>query len=176
MSEKGFGEIVSLIRDDSLRGVLSPEAHILRSGEGYDLSGFAGEIASNEELSDIRIVKGNAGKYYYSNKHITDSYANLSVMIEEHDLLKLIVSTVRNDSRIYPRTTAVEVFTESPYSIKTDELDELIKIIEAGSDYNDIDFCRTSIDTVYLYSKDYLPKAQAEYLSEWDAVEQYECQ
>jgi hypothetical protein len=176
MSEKSFVEIANLIRDDSFRGVLSAEARISLMCEGQDLSGLSGEISSNAEMSDIRMIEGNSGKYYYSNKHVTDSYARLSVMIEERDLLKLIVSTVRNDSRIYPRTTAAETFTESPYSIGIDELDELIKIVETSDDYNDIEFCRTSIDTLYLYSKDFIPRAQADYLSEWDAVGQYESQ
>jgi hypothetical protein len=97
-------------------------------------------------------------------------------MLEEKDLLNLIVSTIRNDSRIYPRTTSVEIFTGAPYFIPEEDINDILKIIASDEHYSDIASYRTSIDSVYLYSLDFIPKAQAEYMSEWNAVGQYESQ
>ncbi|MBI9105382.1 MAG: hypothetical protein JEZ04_01480 [Spirochaetales bacterium] len=170
-------KIVSLIRDNSAKGVVSSLKKLQTSASDCgDLSGFYGKISQHTDCSDIKEISGGDGLYYYSSGRMSDSYAKLAVMLEEKDLLNLIVSTIRDESRIYPRTTAAEVFIEAPYSIPQEDMNEFLKIIETDERFPDIDSCRTSIDSVYLYSTDYIPKAQAEYLSEWDAVGQYESQ
>jgi len=170
-------EIVSLIRDDSKKGLISSEEK-LRSctSDCGDLSGFSGKISENPEFTDIKDIRGSAVLYYYSTAFMSGSYARLAVMLEEGELLKIVVSTIRNDCRIYPRTTSLAIFTEAPFCISGDELDDLLKIIESDKQYSDIGFCKTSTDSIYLFSTEYMQRAQAEYLSEWDAVGQYESQ
>jgi len=170
-------EIVNLIREDSRNGIISSEKRILAcTSDCGELSGLTGKLSENTDFADIKEIRSSKALYFCSTNFMSDSYAELAVMLEEKDLLRMVVSTIRNDCKVYPRPTSIEIFKDSPYHISDDEIQDLLKILESDKQYSDISFCRTSVDSIYLYSTEYMQKAQAEYLSEWDAVEQYECQ
>ncbi|MDC7225160.1 MAG: hypothetical protein PQJ61_00185 [Spirochaetales bacterium] len=165
------------IREQSRKGLLSTENNVINrfeqdAGNGLSLS----ELSENKEYGDLQRISGEKADYWYSTSCMTSSYAEIAVLLEEKDLLSLIVNTVRRESSLYPRPTAIEIFEYSPYFMKKEEIETMMSIIENDTRYSDIEKCATSIDKFYLFSTKFLPKAQAEYLSEWDAVGQYENQ
>ncbi len=133
------------------------------------------ELTNIEGFEDVKLLKGKKTSYYYSNKHMTESYAKLLVRVEDGDLFALIADTIRNDSKIYPRSTDIKLFTKSPYSFKEQELIGIIEQLMKTEGYEDIKESRASNNALYLYSELHLSKAYADSLTEWIEVTSLEC-
>lgn len=131
---------------------------------------FFDKLFNSEEFSDIKELKGKKTIYFYSEKEMTDSYAQLLFRIEEKDLLKMIAQTVRYNSKRYPKTTSLNVFLKEPYCLKKEELSDIINQYKNIQEYKDIKETKASNGVVCLYSEEYLTRDYATALTEWAEV------
>lgn len=157
---------IRLVRLSALREAFPAEA----ACEG----GLEGLLAESG-AADIRRMAGERGEvYYFSAESMTEAYALHLFRVEEHDLIKLVADTVRDESRLYPRPTDLRVFSEPPFSLGPADIDGIIARIAVQPDTADIKTCSASNGAVYLYSDRYLAPLYAERLAEWIEVGQKE--
>lgn len=170
--------LATIIRDNSVVVKLTYEKD-LREFMGLEEEVFQEKLAElfeKDEYVDINRVRHEEDVIYYSNKHISNTYADLLIRLEKGDLLELIAHTVRHESKIYPRPTTAEVFLGSPYNFTKKQLPELLKKLYENEAYQDIQEVRASNDALYLYSTLHITATYAQSLAEWIEVEQDEHQ
>ena len=109
---------------------------------------------------DVIRLPGLTGPgYFFSNRHMTENYAKILARVEEADPCYTIAEMVREESRIYPRPTNIELFKYGMFNIDRERLDEFVKkVLDENEDINGY---RSANGNVYLYSTQYLPDAQA---------------
>ncbi len=137
-----------------------------------DLAPKPGEVGANlammakdDRYKDIKsVVTAKGTTCLYSEKHIAGSYANILVRVEVNDPCFIIAETVREESRVYPRPTDIELFKDSLFNINPDKLDA--HVAHTLENYKDIKLIQTSTGVVYLHSNLYLDEVQAESLAE----------
>lgn len=162
------------IRDKSYEGSLTNAEDFLDeplSLEVDEILPLIDELKAREEFIDIRVTKGKERIYLYSENYITTNYANMMISVEEKDFFKMIASTVRDESRIYPRPTDARLFTKAPFKLTKEEFYEVYKQLRTKVEYKDIQETRASNNALYLYSDKYMKKALATSLTEWIEVE-----
>lgn len=132
-------------------------------------------LEEEEQYADIRAVTApNGAVYLYSDRHITSNYAELLARVDAGDPLITIAETVRDESRIYPRPTNTHLFTQPPFSLKRDQLNEYIATLMQEEEYQDIQKIVASTGAVYLYSTKHLSQALARSMVYSEEVERYE--
>lgn len=129
-------------------------------------------LKEREEYRDIYTIKGSEAIYLFSDKYITKNYAEMMVRVEEKDLMKLIVETVRHESKTYPRPTSVKLFSYNPFKLTKDQFNEVLTQLKTKEEYGDINEVRVSNGALYLYSDKYMLKAHADSLAEWIEIGQ----
>lgn len=102
--------------------------------------------------------------YYHYKPLLSQMYARM--LSAKNNPLELVKDTVRENSRIYPRPVNIETFSDMPFNLKPEELEELMKRIAEDEDGQDIRYTTTSIGSVYLYSRKYLEDDYADFLAE----------
>jgi len=128
-------------------------------------AGLAG-IAKNDNYRDIKSVVAATGTIYlFSETYMTKTYAQILARIAANDPCFAIAETVREESKIYPRATNVELFKYKPFKMARDKLDTYIA--RTLEEYKDIKLIKTSTGVVYLHSTQYMDEAQAERFVEW---------
>lgn len=130
------------------------------------------DLKTKEEFGDIKVVERENKIFLFSENFISNNYANMMIMVEEKDLLKLVANTVREESKNYPRPTAFKLFSYAPFKITKEQLDEVIKQMENIEEYSDIKQVKTSNKKPYLYSEKFMTKQHAYSLAEWTEVGQ----
>lgn len=70
-----------------------------------------------------------------------------------NDLCATIAAMVRNESRVYPQPTNIELFMEPIFNIDPDELETHITRTLELAEFKDIQLIHASTDARYLYSK-----------------------
>ena len=119
-------------------------------------------------------MDGREEIYFFSDLHMTRAYAAYLYRLAEKDLVGLVVETVREDSRLYPRPTPLDFFLDPPFTFTRDQLDDVLARIRERGDCRDIRESRASNGARYLYSTLHLTVAHAEALTEWNEVGQAE--
>lgn len=143
--------------------------------ESDDLQTALEELAEDDRYGDIRLVTSSTGAdYLYSETYITRSYAGILIRAAANDPCATIAATVRDESRIYPRPTPVELFREPIFNIEAGELDVHVARVLQREEYQDIKKIVASTGAVYLYSDLYLHPNQALAQVEWTEVGQDE--
>lgn len=133
------------------------------------------DMQEDDSYRDIKPIFASTGALYlYSDTHITDSYASILARAEANDPCATIASTVRDESRIYPRPTSVELFKESVFNIDPVELETHVTRTIERQEFKDIKMISVSTGVHYLYSDLYMNEAHARSLAEWEEVEQYD--
>jgi len=133
------------------------------------------EMAEDDSYGDIKsIVSVTGATYLYSDTYIANNYANILIRAKAKDPCFTIASTVRDESRMYPRPTSVEFFKEEVFNIDPDELEAEVAHIMERQEFEDIKMISTSTGVPYLYSNLYLTEDHAKALAEWIEVEQFE--
>ena len=128
------------------------------------------KLKSEEVYEDIRVLRGSAGVYLFSDKFMTIQYAKIMAQIEDKDLYKLIAERVRDDSETYPRPTKAAVFLYEPYEFSREEFEKLMENMKEKEEYKDIKSVTASNGVPYLYSSKYLEDDHAVALTEWIEV------
>lgn len=132
-------------------------------------------LESDTKYADIISVAGSSGiLYLYSSAYIANNYAKTLIMVEENDPQSMIAITVRDESRIYPRPTNIQQFSNPIYNINEEDLHESIDGLLNREDFNDIKLIEASTGNRYLYSSLYLDERYAKSLVEWKEVGEFE--
>ncbi len=143
-------------------GALAP----VQSGlDGEDLAANLADIANdNVTYSDIKSIEGPTGKvYFYSEKYMTATYARILARVKAEDPCLTIAETVREESRVYPRATNIELFKYGLFKIDREELDNFVARTLAL--HEDIKKIVTPRGSTCLYSTRYLTEDWAVFLA-----------
>lgn len=175
-SAAGRLTLLSALRADAARNVSLPPA---AAEIGQDAPSSAVPADPLDEIvgsgaEDLKRMDGRAETYFFSDLYMTRAYASYLYRLAEKDLVGLVVETVREDSRLYPRPTPLDFFRGPPFTLAQDQLDDILTRIREREDCRDIRECRASNGARYLYSTLHLTVAHAEALTEWNEVGQAE--
>lgn len=124
--------------------------------------------------SDLKRMDGREETYFFSDLGMTRSYAAYLFRLEEKDLVGLVLETVREDSRVYPRPTPLDFFRAPPFGLGPEQVEDILSRIRERGDCTDIRESRASNGARYLYSTLHLSPGHAEALTEWNEVGQAE--
>jgi hypothetical protein len=129
------------------------------------------DMEKEAKYKDIRSLEASSGGLFlFSESYISNSYAKILLRAEENDPCATIASTVRDESKTYPRPTRVAFFKAQVFNISPDELDaQVLKTLERP-EFNDIKLIDASTGARYLYSNLYLTENHARSLVEWEEV------
>ncbi len=116
------------------------------------------EAAYGEATNNYRDVHSLVAKtgavYLFSDKHMTEEYAQILLRVEANDPCFLIAEMVREESRVYPRPTDIELFKYGLFAMDLDMLDQHIE--QTLAQYPDIKRYRIPDGATYLYCDQYL--------------------
>ena len=122
-------------------------------------------VKNDHSYRDIKSIASPMGKtYFYSAMHMSECYARILARVKDGDPCLTIAETVRDESRIYPRVTNVELFKFGLFKIDRGSLDEYIA--QTMERYSDIRSITSWPGSVYLYSNRYLTLEWAELLAQ----------
>lgn len=133
----------------------SPEALVLALGPGQDDIGFV-------EVGGTRCV--------FSERLMTRRFAEAAARSATRDAALLVAETVRDDSTVYPRPTAIPAFGVPPYSLSPAEVEAALVRIGAETAFNDIQTVEASDGSRFLFSTRGLDADRARSMAEWIAV------
>jgi hypothetical protein len=171
--------IAEKIRDNSRRGgTLTDTGSLIRADDGNrpaqvaELRALIEEMSGDERYQDIKSIPvPSKGDYYYSGKYVTKRYAEILARAEANDPCAQIATTVREDSKIYPRPTSVLYLTDPVFGLDPIKLDGYIdKLLANKPEYADIKIVLASNGAGYLYSDLFLEEALAKAQAEWNEV------
>lgn len=130
-----------------------------------DIEATLAELAKDDaQFADIKSIHGPTGKaYFFSQKYMTETYARILARVKAEDACITIAETVREESRVYPRVTNVELFKYGLFKIDRDQLDSLVARTQEL--YEDVKSIRTWTGSLYLYSTKYLSPYWAAFLA-----------
>ena len=170
MSTEWMSAAAERIQSDSAAGRLTTEESLrILEGEGPHDAALLPET-----FPEIRILPGKTREYLYNSRIMSETYAEILFHNEEQDYSGQVLQTVRRESRLYPRTTAIARFLEPPYLIPEDLLPGIVESLL--SEGGPLEKCRASNGAEHLFSPKHLVRSQAEYLAEWEEVGVFESQ
>jgi len=116
------------------------------------------EMRTDDKYADIKPVTSPKGDvYYHSEKHMSGYYAVVLSRVAAKDPVATIAAMVRDESRIYPRPTCIELFMDPMFKIPTEELKAVFDEMAQKPDYSDIKLMvHPETGGVYAYSSQYL--------------------
>ena len=133
------------------------------------------EMVESGEYPDLKtVLSPNDEAYLYSDKYMTARYAAMLSRIESENKGTMIATTVRDDSKTYPRPTHVEFFQAKLFNIPPDEFDSTVAHMLEQEEFKDIKLIVASTGARFLYSELYINETYARSLVEWEEVGQYE--
>jgi hypothetical protein len=120
----------------------------------------------------LKATAADGGVYYHSDTYLTASYATTLMLALAGDFVATMAETIREESRIYPRTTNLAIFRDqSVYGIPADEVDTAVYRLLLRPQYADIRrIVHPVTRAVHLYSQDYLRDDSAWAMMDWEEV------
>jgi hypothetical protein len=140
-----------------------------------DLDEAWGEMAASDEFRDIVRTKDEKTgiTYVHSEVLLTAPYAKLMLRTAANDPVYLIVETVRDESKIYPRPTGAAFFENEPFNLVLDDVLVHVETIQATEGYSDIKVIHPSNGATYLFSDRYLDEDRALPMAQWVEVDMH---
>jgi len=80
--------------------------------------------------------------------------------------LLLVAEEIRANSRDYPRTVPAELFAAPPFDLAAEDLEQILRIMAAAPDYQDIASTTTPDGAVHLFSTRHLERGYAVFLAQ----------
>lgn len=161
----------ALSRREMLRSLVHGDIHPadLKSDEELDteLPGYfdsVKKVALEADLGLMSLTAPDGKEYLYFKPLLSNSYARLLSVKDDSEAL--ISDQVRENSRVYPRPVPTQMFLQTPFNFKSEQLAELLDTMGEKEEYNDIKVTRTSGGTLFLYSDKYLEDDYADFLAE----------
>jgi hypothetical protein len=169
--------LASAIRSDSRDGVrLTPVSEIYAMAPDTDpaiIDVLLKGMPSEARYADIRKIKAVDGAvYYHCETYLTESYAVTLLLAMAGDHLATIAETIREESRIYPRTTNTAIFRDQQvYGIPPEDLDTVLWRLLRDPEYADIKrIVHPVTRAIHLYSETYIAEASAWAMMDWEEV------
>lgn len=171
--------IAAQVRDDSSKTVkLTPVGALgtlIPGAEPDKIDAHLTLLLSDEVYGDVRLITNGKGvRFLYSEASMTRTYAEILARAEAKDPCETLAATIRDDSRIYPRPTRLEIFNAPVFGIDPDDLDRLVREVANRPQYKDIKLVKASTGAVYLYSDLYLGADWVTATVEWEEVGKYQ--
>ncbi len=172
--------IAKKVREDSRdRAVLSPEAGLLSlmpDAGREEVEAALEEMLEDARYDDLKSATAATGeRFFHSSRHMSGYYAGVLCRLAGKDLSSLIASVVRDESRIYPRSTCLQLFMEKPFEIPPCDMKAVVEETLSRPEYGDLKMIvHPSTGGVYLYSDRYLDERSAAAYMDWQEVGQDE--
>ena len=178
LGEEVRSQIVGQVRRDSNeKAKLTPADRLgalIPGAEPDKVEAHLVLLLEDERYKDVKLVSNSRGaKYLYSEDHMTGTYALVLARAEANDPIRTIAETVREESRIYPRPTRLDMFSAPVFNINPSEVERYAREIVNDSAYPDIKLAEASNGALYLYSELYLNSRWVKTTIEWEEVEQF---
>jgi hypothetical protein len=122
---------------------------------------------------DIKKATDAGGtEYYHCDIYLTESYAVTLMLAMAGDHLATIAETIREESRIYPRTTNVTIFRDqSVYGVPAGDLDTVLWNLLRNPKYADIKrIVHPVTRAIHLYSDTFISEVSAWAMMDWEEV------
>lgn len=160
-------QLVEAVRAESaaLRLVSKPELE-----SRFPDTDISATLASGEAVEDLMYLDGTQTVYYFSTRSLSVSYATHLARLAENNPARLIAETVRDESKVYGRTTSISTFADAPFSLPAVQVEEILTGLRSTAEFADICSCTASNGAIFLYSSKYLDQGYAESLTEWNEV------
>ena len=173
-----LGPVAERIRSDSAQVILTDQAVFLEEPFGFtedELDEIWVDMVENGEYRDIvRTPDERSGTVYvHSDVLLTVPYAKLMIRTQANDPVYLIVETVRDESKIYPRPTAAAFFENEPFNLALEDVLKHVETILQTEGYSDIHVIHPSNGATYMYSDRYTNEAEAMPIAQWVEVDMY---
>lgn len=175
--EEAKSILAGAIRADSLNVVkLTPLGALYALAPDTDakiVDALLKGMQTESRFSDIKTVTASNGDvYFHSDKYLVGNYAVTLLMAMAGDHCVTIAETVREESRVYPRTTNVNIFREQQvYGIPPDDLEAIVADTLRKPEYADIrKIVHPSTGSVHLYSDRYINEERAWEMMDWEEV------
>ncbi len=175
-SEEAKFAIAEKVRADSRNSVKLTRAGDFRVlGPGMKEEEIAGALAEMPEepgFADIRKVTASTGEvFYHSDRHMSGYYALVLSRVAAKDPCAMIASVVRDESRIYPRPTCVQLFMDKMFEIASCDLKPLVDEMLLKPEFGDIKMIvHPATGGIYLYSSEYMNPHHAWCMVDWQEV------
>lgn len=106
----------------------------------------------------------DAKRYYHFEPLLSSSYARL--LAAQNNPYELMLDTVRECSRLYPRPIGIFSFEFAPFNLDPQVIQDALDRFGKDENAKDIRVSVTSAGSVYLYSSKYLEDDYADFLAE----------
>ncbi len=175
--EEAKSILAAAIRADSRDNVaLTPLAALYALAPDTDrviIDALLRGMQEEARFADIKTVKASNGDiYFHSEKYLVGNYAVTLLMAMAGDHFATIAETVREESRIYPRTTNIAIFREQQvYGIPPLDLEAIIAEMLRKPECADIRrIVHPSTGAVHLYSNRFISEDRAWAMMDWEEV------
>ncbi|MBJ6725576.1 hypothetical protein [Geomesophilobacter sediminis] len=174
--EEAKSIIAGAIRADSLEKVaLTPigDIYALAPGTGAGIvDALLDAMTHDRRYQDLKQVTAAGEVYFHSDRYLVDNYAATLLLARAGDHRATIAETVREESRIYPRTTNAACFLDYKlYGIPPDELETVIRVMLGKPEFADIKrIVHPVTNAVHLYSERYIAAEHAWAMMDWEEV------
>lgn len=111
-----------------------------------------------------RFTSWDGKEYFHFRPLLSGSYARM--LSTKNNPIEAIVDLVRENARIYPAITPVQLFYGEPFNMKPEDLDTFLEQIAKDEEKKDIRYTRDSLGGLYLYSDRWIEDDYAEALAE----------
>jgi hypothetical protein len=159
------------VREASRSGEVVGLSEIREGGE--EVLGLLTSSPAAGNVADIRLIHDGGEIFLFSDRYMTQSYAESAARAATGDYPRILAETVRSDSATYPRPTPIRAFLAAPFMLSIEDVNAAAEKMQLDARYADICFARASNGDLFLFSKNHLSRAQAESMAEWLAVGQF---
>ena len=130
------------------------------------------EMRTEDRYADIKAVTSPTGEvHYHSDRHMSGYYAVVLSRVAAKDPVATVAAMVRDESRIYPRPTCIQFFTEPMFGIPASDLEAIFGEMLQKPEYGDIKLMvHPDTGAAYAYSSEYLNGDEAYKLMHWVEV------
>ena len=127
------------------------------------------EVRTAASYTDLKSVTACNGEiFFYSDMHMTARYAALLARAAANDPCTTIADTVREESKIYPRPTNVDLFRSQVFGIPSGSLEATINWVLKKEEFLDIQkLVHPLTGAVYLYSRQHMTERHASSVMDW---------
>lgn len=168
--------IAEKVREDSRdRAALTPPADLRALFPEQDPEGIDALLADmrmDARYADVATVTASTGEtFFYSGLHMSGYYALVLSRVAAKNPCATIAAMVRDESRIYPRPTCVQLFLEKPFGLPPCELKAVVDATLSKPEFGDLKMIvHPATGGVYLYSDRYMNFDSASRIMDWQEV------
>jgi len=157
------------------RALLTPAAELYALCPDSDrekIDSILEEMQKEAPYADIKPVTASTGEvFFHSELYMSAYYALVLSRLAAKDPCATIAAMVRDESRIYPRPTCVQIFMEKPFDIRPGDLKAAVEATLSKPEFRDLKMLvHPSTGGVYLYSDRYMKADTASAIMDWREV------